>query len=162
MTAGRVVVVLGYSSGDGAELHPVCAARLECAAEVATADDVVVLSGWARTSGRHSEAELMRAAWRGSAREVVVDPDARTTVENMANALNDVLRVGAREVVVVTSSWHAPRAKAALRWLLLHTGVRVRSVSPTGRSRRAAVRELALWPLLPFQLWAAGRRSWQI
>jgi len=163
VTAGtRVVVVLGHSSGDGTGLHPVCAARLECAAEVATADDVVVLSGWARTSGRHSEAELMRAAWRGSAREVVVDPDARTTVENMANALNDVLRVGAREVVVVTSSWHAPRAKAALRWLLLHTGVRVRSVSPTGRSRRAAVRELALWPLLPFQLWAAGRRSWQI
>ena len=159
---GRVVVVLGYSRGDRDELHPVCAARLECAAEVATADDVVVLSGWARRSARHSEAELMRAAWRGSAREVVVDPDARTTVENMANALNDVLRVGAREVVVVTSSWHAPRAKAALRWLLLHTGVRVRSVSPTGRSRRAAVRELALWPLLPFQLWAAGRRSWQI
>ncbi len=63
-----------------------------------TADDVVVLSGWARVPGTHSEAELMRAAWRGAAREVVVDPDARTTVENMANALNDVLRVGAREV----------------------------------------------------------------
>ena len=162
MTAGtRVVVVLGHSSGDGTGLHPVCAARLECAAEVATADDVVVLSGWARTSGRHSEAELMRAAWRGSAREVVVDPDARTTVENMANALNDVLRLGAREVVVVTSSWHAPRAKAALRWLLLHTGVRVRSASPAGKSTRASLREAVLWPLLPFQLWAAGRRSWR-
>ncbi len=162
MTTGtRVVVVLGYSSGDGSELHPVCAARLARAAEVATGDDVVVLSGWARVPHGVSEAELMRTAWRGSAREVVVDPDARTTVENMANALNDVLRVGAREVVVVTSSWHAPRAKAALRWLLLHTGIRVRSVSPPGRSRRAAVRELALWPLLPFQLWAAGRRSWR-
>ena len=161
MTTGRVVVVLGYSRGDDAELHPVCAARLERAAEVATADDVVVLSGWARTSGRHSEAELMRAAWRGNAREVVVDPDARTTVENMANALNDVLRVGAREVVVVTSSWHAPRAKTALRWLLLHTGVRVRSASPAGRSRRASLREVVLWPLLPFQLWAAARRSWR-
>ena len=104
----------------------------------------------------------MRAAWRGSAREVVVDPDARTTVENMANALNDVLRVGAREVVVVTSSWHAPRAKAALRWLLLHTGVRVRSASPRRDGRgRASLRELALWPLLPFQLWAAGRKSWR-
>jgi uncharacterized SAM-binding protein YcdF (DUF218 family) len=161
VTTGRVVVVLGYSRGDDAELHPVCAARLERAAEVATADDVVVLSGWARTSGRHSEAELMRAAWRGQAREVVVDPDARTTVENMANALNDVLRVGAREVVVVTSSWHAPRAKAALRWLLLHTGVRVRSASPAETSRRAWLREVVLWPLLPFQLWAAGRKSWR-
>ncbi|HET7515804.1 MAG TPA: YdcF family protein [Gaiella sp.] len=162
MTGGRVVVVLGYSSGDRDHLHPVCAARLARAAEVATADDVVVLSGWARVPHGISEAELMRAAWRGSAREVVVDPDARTTVENMANALNDVLRVGAREVLVVTSSWHAPRAKTALRWLLLHTGVRVRSVSPRGTSRRAAARELALWPLLPFQLWAAGRKSWRI
>ena len=158
----RVVVVLGYSDGGRGELHPVCAARLERAAEIATAEDVVVLSGWARVSGTHSEADLMRAAWRGAAREVVVDPDARTTVENLANAVNDVLRVGAREVVVVTSSWHAPRARTALRWLLLHTGVKVRTASPPGRSLRASLRELALWPLLPIQLWRAGRQSWQI
>ena len=162
MTAARVVVVLGYSNGDRGELHPVCAARLERAAEVATSDDVVVLSGWARVPHGVSEAELMRAAWRGSAREVVVDPDARTTVENLANALNDVLRVGAREVVIVTSSWHAPRAKAALRWLLRHTGVKVRSAAPSSaRSWRASFRELPLWLLLPAQLWAVGRRSWR-
>ena len=158
--SSRVVVVLGYSDGGRGELHPVCAARLARAAEIARPDDVVVLSGWARVPGSHSEAELMRAAWNGDAREVVVDPDARTTVDNMANALNDVLRIGAREVLVVTSSWHAPRAKAALRWFLRHTGVKVRSASPAGWSRRAALRELALWPLLPFQLWWAGRRSW--
>jgi uncharacterized SAM-binding protein YcdF (DUF218 family) len=157
----RVVVVLGYSDGGTGELHPVCATRLERAAEIATADDVVVLSGWARVVGATSEAELMRAAWRGAAREVVVDPVARTTAENMANALNDVLRVGARDVVVVTSSWHAPRAKAALRWLLRHTGIKVRSASPVGTSRRAALRELTLWPLLPFQLWTAGRKAWR-
>ena len=163
MTGGRVVVVLGYSSGDDAELHPVCAARLERAAEIATADDVVVLSGWARVPESNSEAELMHAAWRGAAREVVVDPDARTTVENMANALNDVLRVGAREVVVVTSSWHAARAKVALRWLLRHTGVKVRSAAPPGaRSWRASLRELPLWLLLPIQLGAVSRKSWQI
>ena len=161
MTARRLVVVLGYSDSGAGELHPVCAARLDRAAEVTTADDVVVLSGWARVPHTYSEAELMRAAWRGAAHEVVVDPDARTTVENMANALNDVLRVGAKEVVVVTSSWHAPRAKAALRWLLRHTGIRVRSVSPPGGSRRGAARELGLWPLLPFQLWAVGRKTWR-
>ena len=72
----RLVVVLGYSSGDGAQLHPLCAARLARAAELATADDVVVLSGWARTPGAQPEAALMRAAWQGAAREVVVDPDA--------------------------------------------------------------------------------------
>ena len=158
----RVIVVLGYSDGGAGQLHPVCAARLERAAELSTDADVVVLSGWARVPGTHAEADLMRAAWRGAAREVVVDPDARTTAENVANALNDILRVGAREVVVVTSSWHAARAKAALRWLLRHTGITVRSVVPPGRSWRAALRELTLWPLLPFQLWWVGRKSWAI
>jgi uncharacterized SAM-binding protein YcdF (DUF218 family) len=159
--SSRVIVVLGYSDGGAGELHPVCAARLERAAELSTDADVVVLSGWARVPGTHSEADLMRAAWRGAAREVVVDPDARTTAENMANALNDILRVGAREVVVVTSMWHAARTKAALRWLLRHTGIKVQSASPPGSSRRAALRELSLWPLLPFQLWAVGRKAWR-
>ena len=158
----RVIVVLGYSAGATDELHPVCAARLAKAAEIARPDDVVVLSGWARAGHVRPEAELMADAWRGSATELVVDPDARTTVENLVNALNDVLRVGAREVVIVTSSWHAARARTAMRWLVLHTGVRVRSASPPGRSLRATARELALWPLLPVQLWHAGRRTWAI
>lgn len=155
----RVVLVLGYSDGGSGELHPLCAARLERAAEIATDDDVVVLSGWARVRGTRSEAELMHAAWCGPARELVVDPDARTTAENMANALNDLARVGAREVVVVTSSWHAPRAKTALRWLLRRTGIRVRTAWPPGTSTRSAARELALWPLLPLQLWTVRGRS---
>jgi hypothetical protein len=152
----RVVVVLGYSSGAGADLHPVCAARLARAAELATAEDVVVLSGWARAPGTRPEAELMHAVWEGAG-EVVVDPDARTTVENLANALDDVRRAGAGEVLLVTSSWHAPRASAAMRWLLRGTGVGVRAVSPPGRSTRAVLRELVLWPLLPAQVWAARR-----
>ena len=158
----RVLVVLGYSDGGRGELHEECAARLARAAELATADDVVVLSGWARVRGTRSEAELMRDAWQGAAREVVVDADARTTVGNMANAVNDILRVGAREVVVVTSRWHAPRAQAALRWLVRSTGVRVRASTTDGRSWRAVLREAAVWPLLPFQLWVAGRKTWQI
>lgn len=158
----RVVVVLGYSDGGLGELHAECAARLAKAAEVATAEDVVVLSGWARAPGTQSEAELMRAAWRGPGREVVVDPDASTTVGNMANAVNDVLRVGAREVVVVTSRWHARRATTALRWLLRYTGVKVRAETTGDRAWRASARELAVWPLLPFQLWQAGRKSWKV
>ena len=158
MTAPRVIVVLGYSDGGRGELHPICAARLATAAELATADDVVVLSGWARVPGTQSEAELMRASWQVHNREVVVDPDARTTVDNLVNALNDILRVGTREVIVVTSSWHAPRAKAALRWLLRSTGIRVSAVTPRERSARAALRELPLWLLLPFQLAVAKRK----
>ena len=154
----RVVVVLGYSDGGRGELHPVGAARLARAAEIATEDDVVVLSGWARVRGTSSEAELMAAAWQGVARELVVDPDARTTVGNATNALNDIRRVGAREVVVVTSRWHAPRAKAAFRLLLRGSGVRVKASYPLEeRNLRAVLRELPLWVLLPAQAWT-GRR----
>ena len=160
--AGRVVVVLGYSDGGAGELHPICAARLRVAETVATADDVVVLSGWDRKHGTGSEAELMAAAWNGSSAELVVDPDATTTVGNLVNAMNDVLRVGAREVVVVTSRWHAPRAKAVMRWLVRHTGIRVRAATPDDRSLRASLREVPLWALLPVQLWHAQRGSWRV
>jgi uncharacterized SAM-binding protein YcdF (DUF218 family) len=156
--AARVVVVLGYSDGGRCELHPVCAARLARAAEVSTSADVVVLSGWARVPGTASEAELMAQAWAGQAREVVVDPVARTTVGNAANALDDVRRVGARDVLVVTSRWHAPRAAAAFRLALRGTGARVTTASPReSRNLRAALRELPLWLLLPAQVAAARR-----
>jgi len=159
--ARRVVVVLGYSDGGRGELHPACAARLARAAELATRDDVVVLSGWARVPGTRSEAELMAEAWAGEAwageaREVVVDPVAQTTVGNAANALDDVRRVGAREVVVVTSRWHAPRAAAAFRLIVRGTGARVATAFPDEpRNLRASLRELPLWLLLPFQVRAA-------
>ena len=155
----RVVVVLGYADGGRDALHPVGAARLARAAEVSTGEDVVVLSGWARVPGTRSEAELMAAAWTGAARELVVDPDARTTVGNAANALDDIRRVGAREVVVVTSRWHAGRARAAFRLLLRGRGVRVVAAFPAEpRNLRASLRELPLWLLLPGQV-AVSRRS---
>jgi hypothetical protein len=156
--ATRVIVVLGYSDGGRNELHPIAAARLARAAELSTDDDVVVLSGWARVPGTRSEAELMAAAWNGRARAVVVDPDARTTVGNAANALDDIRRVGAREVLVVTSRWHAGRATAAFRLLLRGRHVRVASACPREpRSVRSTLRELPLWPLLVPQVRAARR-----
>jgi hypothetical protein len=156
--APRVVVVLGYSDGRHDELHPVCAARLARAAALARGDDVVVLSGWARVPGTRSEAELMAAAWTGTAREVVVDPVAQTTVGNAANALDDVRRIGAREVVVVTSRWHAPRAAAAFRLVVRGTGAKVAPAFPDEpRNLWATLRELPRWPLLPFQVGAARR-----
>jgi uncharacterized SAM-binding protein YcdF (DUF218 family) len=158
LVATRVVVVLGYSDGGRDRLHPVAAARLARAAEISTTEVVVVLSGWARVPGTRSEAELMVTAWEGKALELVVDPDARTTVGNAANALDDIRRVGAREVVVVTSRWHAARAKAAFRILLRGSGVHVTAASPPEPwNARAAIRELTLWALLPLQL-AALRR----
>ena len=101
----------------------------------------------------------MRAAWSGAAARVHVDEDARTTAENAANAVRHVMDEGAEQVVVVTSRWHARRARAAFRWLLRGRGVRV-SVETTQdeRARRARARELALWPLLPLQL-AVARKA---
>jgi uncharacterized SAM-binding protein YcdF (DUF218 family) len=149
----RVIVVLGYSVAGTDSLHPVCAARLALAAELSTDDDTVVLSGWSRVPGRQTEADLMAAAWSGAAREVVLDPVARSTAENAANAVDDVLRVGAERVIVVTSRWHASRAKAAFRWVLRRRGVRVEVVTPEERGTlRNRARELGLWPLLPWQL----------
>jgi uncharacterized SAM-binding protein YcdF (DUF218 family) len=153
-----VIVVLGYSDGGRDEIHPICAARVARAGEISTDADVVVLSGWARVPGTQSEARLMAAAWTGRAAEVVVDPDAQTTMGNAVNALNDIRRVGAREVVVVTSRWHARRARAAFRLLLWRSHVRVRATfPPEPPNLDAFVRELPLWLLLPAQLWHARR-----
>ncbi len=149
----RVVVVLGYSDGGRGEIHPVCAARLARASQLTTDDDVVVLSGWARIPGTRSEAELMAEAWNGPARELVVDPVARTTVGNALNACDDVRRVGARDVLVVTSRWHAPRARAAFRLVLRGTGAQVTTAFPADAlDLRAVLRELPLWLLLPLQV----------
>jgi uncharacterized SAM-binding protein YcdF (DUF218 family) len=152
------VVVLGYSDNGSGRLHPVCAARLACAAELTTGEDVVVLSGWSRIPGSRSEAELMADAWSGAAREVVLDPVARTTAENAANAVRDVLRASAAEVVVVTSRWHAARAGAAFRWLLRCRRIPVHVATPDEPAPvRERLRELALWPLLPVQISRAAR-----
>jgi uncharacterized SAM-binding protein YcdF (DUF218 family) len=149
----RVIVVLGYSNGSSEGLHPVCAARLAFAAKLATADDVVVLSGWARSPGTSPEAELMRDAWAGSVAKVVVDPTARTTVENALNAVDDILGADAREVLVVTSRWHAARARTAFRLVLRGRGITVHALWPDESSTsRQRVRELGLWPVLPLQV----------
>ena len=57
--------MLGYSGWRHRSLHPVCAARLEAGERAAEGADAVLLSGWARTPGRETEAALMLAAWRG-------------------------------------------------------------------------------------------------
>lgn len=146
-------MVLGYSNGGRNTLHPICAQRLTHAAEIATEDDVVVLSGWARKPGIRPEAELMAEAWTGRARELVVDPDARSTVGNATNAIDDVRRTGVTEVVVVTSRWHVPRALAAFRWLLRGLGTTIVGSSPPEPGRvRERLLELARWVVLPLQL----------
>jgi uncharacterized SAM-binding protein YcdF (DUF218 family) len=153
MSPARVVAVLGFSARGGAELHPVCAARVRRAGELATADDVVLLSGWARSPGGRSEAELMHRAWSGAAARILLDDGARHTAENAVHVARLARDVDAGEVLVVTSQWHAPRAALFFRWYLRGSGVAVRMEPASGpRGPGPVAREAAVWPLVPAQI----------
>ncbi|HSC50695.1 MAG TPA: YdcF family protein [Gaiellaceae bacterium] len=143
----RLVAVLGYSRSGDEELHAVCEARVRHAETIVRQGDAVLLSG---------EADLMHGHWRAG--EVLLDPHARNTRENALGVAKAAREVGADEVVVVTSRWHAPRAKALVRTALRHE-LPVASSSPADRpSAKLAVRELLLLAALPFQLAFVARR----
>lgn len=153
----RLVAVLGYSDGHGPDLHPICAARLELAGRLAKRGDSVVLTGWARRPGAPAEAELMRRSWRGPECRLFCDTSARITAENAVSVARLARELGAREIVVVTSSWH--RARTALLFRLL-AGMPVSVVSARRPwAARPLVRELGAFALLPLQLRRARRNA---
>ncbi len=102
----------------------------------------------------------MADAWTGQASELVIDPDAQTTVGNATNSLKDVLRVGATDVVVVTSRWHAPRAAAVFRWCLRESAATIVTASPPHRDGMGRwIGELVRWAVLPLQFATIRHRS---
>ena len=136
----RLVAVLGYSPRRADGLHDICAQRLRHAESLEA--DAVLLSG---------EAKLMRPAWSGPKVQFVTDGVARNTRENAAGVAEAARRLGADEVVVVTSRWHAFRARTLVRCQL--SGIRVSSSSPPGRAPLVLLaREGACLALLPYQL----------
>jgi uncharacterized SAM-binding protein YcdF (DUF218 family) len=148
-----LVAVLGYSTRGADGLHPLCLLRLRHAEELAGGAEVVVLSGWSRHGEGSGEAELMRDAWRGPEVTLVCDPTARNTMQNAAGVASLARKLGADEVVVVTSRWHAPRAGVLVRTALGDSKVPVRTSSPRGRLQpRLLARELACLAALPYQL----------
>jgi uncharacterized SAM-binding protein YcdF (DUF218 family) len=134
----RLVAVLGYSGFRGRGLHAICLARLRHAEALAADDDTVLLSG---------EAEVMRDACIRA--DTVLDGAAGSTRENARGVAAAARELGATEVVVVTSAWHAPRARTLVR-SAVGPEIRVTSSSPPGRPPlRLAVRELACLAVLP-------------
>jgi uncharacterized SAM-binding protein YcdF (DUF218 family) len=134
----RLVAVLGYSGFRGRDLHAICLTRLRHAEALARDDDTVLLSG---------EAELMREA--SSRSELVLDTSARSTRENARAVAAAARELGVHEVVVVTSSWHARRARTLVR-AAVGRDVPVTSSSPRDRPPlRLALRELACLAALP-------------
>jgi vancomycin permeability regulator SanA len=155
----RLVAVLGYSNGSARDLHPVCSARLARAAEIAQAEDVVLLSGGARRRAPRSEAELMARAWSTPVRDVLQDRRARSTLGNVVGAVRAALAHDARELVLVTSAWHARRARALARAAARGTGLRVEVAScREGDAPVARLRELACFTSVPLLATLARRR----
>ena len=158
MTPGgaRLVAVLGYSSGHASgQLHPICAARLARAVEEVRPDDAVLFSGWRRGREPASEAELMARGWTGRAGRILVDTAARTTHGNVVGTAAAARALSAREVVLVTSGWHARRAalllRAASRQPVVLAATDERGTAGTG------LRELVCWLLVPLQVVVARR-----
>jgi uncharacterized SAM-binding protein YcdF (DUF218 family) len=151
------VVVLGYSSGRGDGLHPICAARLAHAALLVEDADAVLLSGSSRR-GAVAEAELMRRSWDGRSVALLCDPDARVTAENAANAAAHARELAVERVLVVTSWWHRLRTRVLFRSLLPDIRVEV-AAARTPWSPRLLLRELAVFPLVPLQVVIARRRA---
>jgi uncharacterized SAM-binding protein YcdF (DUF218 family) len=154
----RLVAVLGYSDRTTSELHPVCRARLEQAAAVTRADDVVLFSGWRRGTAVSPEADLMAARWSAPARARLIDREARTTLGNAVAVARAARRLGVDEVVVVTSRWHAKRAGVLVRAALAGSGARMRVVAadePLSKSR--GLREAAAWLAVPVLAAVAAR-----
>jgi uncharacterized SAM-binding protein YcdF (DUF218 family) len=151
VSGGRVVAVLGYSRRGDAELHAICAARLDRAHELADGARGVILSGF-------PEAELMQAAWAGPEVELIPEADSHSTAQNAANVARTARELGAEELVVVTSSWHRLRVAALMRAALQGSGIHVH-VEGAGAPRplRLLGREAVCLALLPFQLVRAMR-----
>ena len=145
----RLVAVLGYSSRrEDEELHAICEGRVRHAATIVREGDAVLLSG---------EAELMQGHWRGG--KVLLDPCARNTRENALAVAKAAREVGANDVVVVTSRWHAPRAAALVRAALGGSVPVTRSSPPDRPSAKLAARELFLLAVLPVQILDVRRRA---
>lgn len=148
----RLVAVLGYSAWRGAGLHPVCEARVAAAAELATEEDTVLLTG-------RPEAELMREVWPLGPGRVLCDADARFTAESALHVARLARRLGADEVIAVTSWWHCRRTGVLFRRALAGSGIEVRTVGAPKWSGRLLIREAAAYAALPLHLRRARARA---
>jgi uncharacterized SAM-binding protein YcdF (DUF218 family) len=154
----RLVAILGYSDATTDGLHEIAATRVRRAADEARPDDIVLFSGWARGARWQAEADLMAARWTAPARARLVDRGARTTLGNAIAVARAARWVGAEEVVLVTSRWHARRASALVRASLNGSGARLRVVATDEPTvPRRGLRELAAWMIVPVLALVAAR-----
>jgi hypothetical protein len=124
---GIVVPGSGRVTADGSyRIGPRARACVRTATQLARRrrPRVVVLSGWSPVGGA-SEAEQMLQAWDGPDDvEVVLEPSATITAENMWRSLRHRLGRGVREATVVCGALHLPRVRYHFGGVCAHHGIR--------------------------------------
>lgn len=148
MNEELAIIALGSSRAARAgsyRISPACRRVVAEAERLARQLDprAVVFTGWAPDGGT-SEAEQMRALWRGPEVELVVETTASSTAENAARTLPLLRERQIRRAVVVCTPLHLYRA----RWFFqrffhahgIETTFRAARVLPTPG---AAIWELA-------------------
>ena len=103
----------------------------------------------------------MARSWSGDASRLLLDGNARSTVGNAVSTAVAARSLGAREVVLVTSSWHGRRAAALLRAALRSSETTV-SLALTDEPApfRERAREAACWLAYPVQRALLGSGRW--
>ncbi|GAB4267060.1 MAG: hypothetical protein Kow0013_16620 [Pararhodobacter sp.] len=119
--ANRIAVILGAAVWPNGEPSPTLRRRVDHAIGLWRAGRVDRIMGCGGL-GRHppSEAHVIARLCRNAGiPESALDCEDRstTTRENLCNALPILGRLGAREVVIVTDPYHAPRARL-IAWQL--------------------------------------------
>jgi uncharacterized SAM-binding protein YcdF (DUF218 family) len=121
----------------------------------ATPVDVVVFTGGSHGS-RTSEAEHMRAAWRGPEVELVIEPTAAVTAQNASRTLPLLLERGIEKALVVCAPLHLYRARFFFSRLYGPRGIETAfQRAPVARRPRALVWELGAAAVSRRQLRAA-------
>lgn len=147
----RVALVLGAAVHAGGAPSPALRRRAQHAVALwkeGLVDAVIGTGG----IGRHPPAEgaviadLCRQAGL-PARALHFESCSRSTRENIALALPIIARLKARDVIIITDDWHAPRA----RLVACQLGLRARSAcpqpgSPSWQRLRSILREGAALP----------------
>jgi uncharacterized SAM-binding protein YcdF (DUF218 family) len=119
------------------------------------APQLIVLSGWSPFGGP-SEAHQMHDAWPGRRDvEIVVEPTARITAENMSRSLPLLLERGIDEVTVVCGALHLPRVRYFFGSVYPRHGIRCRYVV----TRQLPTPGTLAWEAAAYMVARAQRRA---
>lgn len=150
MTPGAATAIVVPGNSRRGRITPACRRLLVRAADLAAheAPAAVVFTGWKR------EAEQMRDAWPGRRDvELVVEPTARTTVENALHTVPLLHERGIAAARVVCTPLHAARVGLIFPRVLGRAGIACRvDIARVPPTPRALAWELGAFVFLRRQL----------